>query len=70
MGRPKSPKRKISVSVTLEEKTKKEYRKIGNGNLSAGIELALKQLMECQTDQQKYREIVSKLAEKSLAENI
>lgn len=61
MGRPKLPKRKISVSVTLDESTKKHYRKIGNGNLSLGIELALKQLNECKVENEELKELRNKV---------
>jgi hypothetical protein len=50
MGRPKLPKRKISISVTLEDATKKYYKKLGEGNHSKGIELAAKMLQDCQKE--------------------
>jgi hypothetical protein len=46
MSRPKLPRRKVSVSVTIEESTKKAARKLGEGNLSKGLELAVKRIME------------------------
>lgn len=48
MARPKLPKRKISVSVTLEENIKKAVKKIGEGNMSKGIETVYKGYLECQ----------------------
>lgn len=50
MGRPKLQKRKISVSVTLEEPTKKYVKKLGEGNMSKGIEMAIKLYQECQKE--------------------
>lgn len=50
MPRPKLPRRKISVSVTLEEAVKKHVKKVGDGNMSKGIELVVKQLIECQRE--------------------
>ena len=48
MPRPKLPRRKISISVTLDESIKKHIKKIGEGNMSKGIELTVRQLLECQ----------------------
>lgn len=50
MGRPKLQKRKISVSVTLEDTTKKYVKKLGEGNMSKGIETAIKLYQECQKE--------------------
>lgn len=61
MPRPKLPRRKISISVTLEESVKKVVRKIGDGNMSKGIELAVKQLLDTQ---EKLKDCKERMAEK------
>ena len=60
MGRPKLPKRKISISVTLEETTKKYVKKLGEGNMSKGIEMAIK---ERQDLERRLKECEAKVAE-------
>lgn len=61
MGRPKLPKRKISISVTIEEASKKAFKKYGEGNMSRGIEVVLKNYQECQ---KKLKECEEKMAER------
>jgi hypothetical protein len=63
MPRPKLPRRKISVSVTIEEATKKTARKLGEGNLSKGIEIAVKRAFECESE---LKELKAKMADKML----
>ena len=46
MPRPKLAKRKISMSVTLEESVKKQIKKFGDGNSSKGIEVAVNELIK------------------------
>ena len=48
MPRPRLARRKISISVTLEESIKKVVRRIGEGNMSKGIEMAVTQLLDAQ----------------------
>jgi hypothetical protein len=45
MGRPKLPARKTAKSVTLNSLTLKTLTALGNGNLSAGIEIAFQGYM-------------------------
>lgn len=62
MPRPRLARRKISISVTLEESIKKVVRRIGEGNMSKGIEMAVTQLLDAQA---KLKEIKQRQKEES-----
>lgn len=62
MSRPKLPKRKVSVSVTIEETSKKTFRKMGEGNMSKGIEVVLQAYLACQKE---LKELKDKMGEKA-----
>ena len=48
MGRPKLVKPRVNLSVTLPDEFKKYARKVGDGNISRGLDIIIKRDIEIQ----------------------